>query len=367
MKNHIKAALVGKILFACIIVAGCSSTKPIPVRILKPATVTMPGIKSISIINFEVTEGLDKMSGIEAARKLNAALVANGHFEMVEGWKAKAALSAIAEEEGREIAALGVTDYQKVGKEIGADAVIFGSVGIHSSNDTWKKSKREIKEKVDGKTQKRKIEEAVVTRTARVGITFRVVDVQKGTVLASLSETAEAKDVKAQEIEEKSGFLGGISKLRGALGKEASPEEKAKALATANLLPPNILFDRALANLSDIIVQNIAPHYVDESRIIQKGKHQLMKSGYNFAIRDLWDDSKEAWLSVTENSGATSDHPQAWYNLGVYHELEGNLDEAEKNFKTAYGLKPEELYLDAKARIRKRKEEMERLQEQKIN
>ena len=52
MKNHIKAALVGKILFACIIVAGCSSTKPIPVRILKPATVTMPGIKSISIINF---------------------------------------------------------------------------------------------------------------------------------------------------------------------------------------------------------------------------------------------------------------------------------------------------------------------------
>ena len=364
MKNRVSMLLVQNIFFACILAAGCSSTKPIPVRILKPAAVTMPGIKSISVIDFDVADGLDPMSGAEATRKLNAGLVANGHFEIVEGWKAKAALAELAEQEGREIAALGVTEYQKVGKEIGADAVIFGSVGIYSSNDTWEKRKREIKEKVDGKTQKRKINESVVTRTARVGITFRVVDVEKGIVLASLSKTAEAEDVKAQEIEEKSGFFGAISKVKEALGKEASPEEQARQLATANLLPPNILFDRALTNLAGVIVENIAPHYVDESRIILKGKHQLMKSGYDFAIRDLWDDSKEAWENVTENSAAASDHPQAWYNLGVYHELEGNLDEAEKSFKKAYNLKSDELYLDAKARIKKRKEEMAKLKEQ---
>ena len=91
-----------------------------------------------------------------------------------------------------------------------------------------------------------------------------------------------------------------------------------------------------------------------------------MKTGLEYAKRKLWEDAKESWESVlTDNSpNARQDRINAMYNLGVYNEIHSELDKAEEYFKKCFEMSGRNEYLDARARIQKRKKEVAELEEQ---
>jgi tetratricopeptide (TPR) repeat protein len=84
-----------------------------------------------------------------------------------------------------------------------------------------------------------------------------------------------------------------------------------------------------------------------------------------YAKRNLWEDAREVWEMVVEDPSADKeDRVGATYNLGLYYELSGNLDQAEDNFDQAFKMSGDSKYLDSRARIQRRRKELERLQQQ---
>lgn len=364
--NSIKR-IWGKIwlLLFIIYITGCAPTRmSIPVQMQKPAEVTLPGIKILAVADFGVGPEIDSRVGSEVARKLRAKLVQNGYYNLIEDWRVK---QALAEHGVEKIEQLDAQQYQAIGKSLEVDGLLFGTVGIYSHQDAGEPRKTKKKVKEGDKTVTKEVKEYVMTRTANVQITFRVVDAKTGMALAGLSRTAEEKDTNVQTIQETGETIfGAIKKIKQVMGKEMSDEEKARNLAIQNLKPVTVLFDQAFDNLAQQITETIAPYISEEKRTLEAGGHKLIISGYDFALRDLWDDAKEAWETVLEDEKTTKVHPKAWYNLGIYHELNGDLGEAENCFSKAYKMKDDKLYLNARGRIKERKKELAKLKEQEM-
>ncbi|MBL7074471.1 hypothetical protein ISS37_04440 [candidate division KSB1 bacterium] len=349
-------------LVGCFLV-GCGAT--VRVNVLKPAVINVGPVKRLAVMDFDVPEGVDPSVGFGVAEKLTAKLVENGFYDVIERRK----LEEILKE--HKLSLSGVVDQfqaQDIGELVGADALVFGSVNTYSTTDGGGVkdfsyySKKEKKKVVNKKYE--------MVRTANVTITFRVSDVRLGMVVASKSNTATARDrarenidTSAEEETRKAGLLGVI--VDAVLDKKkVSPEERAKRAATSKLVDPKFLLDKAADKILDSFVRQIAPHYVMEYRNVESGKHPMMKSGLEYAKRDMWPEAKEAWDEVLKTLEARKDHPVAHYNLGIYYEINGDLDRAEEEFTTAFKATGKKKYLDAKARIQRRKKEQEKLEEQ---
>jgi tetratricopeptide (TPR) repeat protein len=167
-------------------------------------------------------------------------------------------------------------------------------------------------------------------RRGSVAVNFRVVNVETGELLAVRSDS-------------KSYNSGKIVEGRGSMLK---PEgEILSELSTA---------------LARTFIQTIAPHRVSESRVIEPGRGKIQE-GRKYAQAGLWPEAFEAW---TEAVRLMPNESAAHYNLGLAYEVRGELDEAEKAFKKAVGLRQKKLYLEALARIRKEREEKAKLEEQ---
>ena len=65
-----------------------------------------------------------------------------------------------------------------------------------------------------------------------------------------------------------------------------------------------------------------------------------------------------------KSSEAIKDKIHAKYNIGVYHEIHDELDQAEEFFNQCYRESGESAYLDAVQRVQKRKEEILMLKDQ---
>ena len=55
------------------------------------------------------------------------------------------------------------------------------------------------------------------------------------------------------------------------------------------------------------------------------------------------------------------------YNLGIYYEINDELDKAEQAFSQCFKESGNNQYLDARVRVQKRKKEIEKLEEKHAN
>ena len=96
--------------------------------------------------------------------------------------------------------------------------------------------------------------------------------------------------------------------------------------------------------------------------LVDDGK---METALEYAKRDLWDEAKEIWLDViNKKKSGKDDKVSATYNMGVYYEVFGFLDDAEIYYQKAFELSKDSKYLDARSRINKRRKDLEKLQQQ---
>ncbi|HEX9935367.1 MAG TPA: DUF6340 family protein [bacterium] len=311
---------------------------------MKPAAIHLSGVQKLAIADFQ---GVNH-SGGQVAADVQAMLLETRRFDILEREK----LSSVLDEQ--KLGMAGIVDEataRKVGQLLGVDAMIFGDVSAYrvepDERGVEKVEKKvgtgryeEVDEKniFTGKTKrvKREIMKTVLVdqyyriRRGSVSINFRVVDVETGKLLAVHSDTKSYDSGKVVD--------GGNETLR--------PEGE------------------ILTELSNAIcrrfVEFIAPHVVNEARFIEPGRGSI-QVGKKYAQSGLWPEALETWKqSVVE----FPNDPTAFYNLGLAYEVQGDLDEAENQYKTAVSLKQKRLYLDAINRVRQARIESERLKEQ---
>ena len=366
-----KILLMITLLFTGLII-GCATY--VTVDVLKPAQVNIGDVKKIAVLDFEFigSWNLDKekepetlieiagaalkkglgvaeeapppldpltaFPGKNISDQLIRALVENGHFTILE----REHLSKIMNE--LELSMTGIIEGNQateIGKLLGVDAIIFGS-GAYSVEDDagW----YEYTNEDEGKYYQYKI-----IRKVGVEITYRIVDISTGMIVASKTNSAFNYDE---------------SKLL--FPYEDHVEEDDEDVARENIVNWHPIVGRLVSKIVKKTVKQVAPHYEEEDMLILTGETSEMKAGFEYAKRKLWEDAKSSWESVLEKTSksALDDHVHAKYNLGVYHEIHGNLNKAEELFNQCFKESNDSSYLDDRARIQKRKEELEKLREQ---
>lgn len=341
-------------LFFVIIFVACSTVSQVPVRLLKPASVHMPGVRKIAVADFQ---GEDR-SGSQIATTIQSYLMETQHFDILERDK----LSRILDEQN--LGMSGIVDENsavEVGQLLGVDALIFGEVTQYEVPPDQRRIKKvkekkhtgryetiEVTDKKTGEKKKKKqeivedvwVDKEYYIRTGTVAINFRVVSVETGKLLAAYSDSKSYNS----EDEPRSFF-------------ESLTDDQKSLKAQGEIL----------TDLSDTIckkfVRMIAPYYVTESRQIEPGQGNI-QVGNNYATSGLWPEAIEAWTQALKEQ---PQEPASFYNLGVAYEIEGDYEKAEAAFKKALALKQKKVYMDAIARVRALEKEQEVLMQQLDN
>lgn len=363
------------VLLMMLIIFGCKTMVPVKVR--KPAELNVGSARTIAVLDFDFSGSWDFSAGEKDTKKLKdiisavikkknnkmpdpdkaypgrrvseqfiAKLVQNGYYTVIERSK----IEEILQEQSLSLS--GLVDENKVvqvGNLAGAQAMITGS-GSYSVKDEgeWETYKEKIKKdgkKVEVEKQRYKIE-----RKVNVQITFRIIDISTGSVIASKTN---------KQANYSDGWSGIDSKYTS-----TGDDEEAAAKGLPDWQP---IVSDLVSSLLNNTVNQIAPHTVTEKREIESGDSKKMESALEYAKRDMWDEAREIWLEVLNKKPNKEDKTAATYNIGLYNEIFGNLDRAEEFYENAYKLSKDSKYLDAKARVIKRRKELQKLQMQESN
>jgi curli biogenesis system outer membrane secretion channel CsgG len=333
---------------ACAAAAGlilsCAMQSAITVDVLKPAAISLPGVRKVAIADFRGPEG----SGSQFAALVQSGLMQSGFFEIIEREKL---VRVLDEQKLGQSGVVNESTAKQVGQMLGVDALIFGEVTSYrvepDETGTEKVSRQEgtgkyesVNEKniFTGKTKKvRKeimrtalVDQPYKIRRGTVAVSFRVVDVETGKLLAVKSDSKSYASDKVVD--------GGSQALK----------------AEGEIL------NELSGGLARTFVQMIAPHKVAERRVIEPGGGKIQE-GRKFAQSGLWPEAAEAWAEAVR---LMPKNPSAFYNLGLAHEVQGNLEEAENLVKKAITIQQKKLYIDALSRIRAEKEEKVKLEQQ---
>jgi len=331
-----KIKIIGWFLALAFVFVSCGPTIiQLPVR--KPAAVDVGQIRKIAVVDFAGPQNSGKM----AASLLTAGLLKAGFYKIFEREK----IDQILEE--HKLAMAGVVDEstaRQVGKLLGVDGLIFGEVTAFSVEPDQQGTQKVEKKIGTGKYRivrkgNKKVREEIkrtvlvdehyIIRRGTVGVTFRMVNVETGQLVASI---ANSKSYNSGKIIE------GRGRLKG---------------------QKEILYDLLKELVNEFIVQ-ISPHVVIEKRKLENGKGAIA-TGVKFAKNGLWDEARDAFEAAVK---ADPRNPAAHYNLGLAYEVAGNFDQAEKEYKKAIVLKNKDLYFNALANIKKLKAERIKLKKQ---
>lgn len=345
----------------CFFLSSCGpSLSTITVNTLKPAAVNLGGVKKIAVMGFE------GQGGDTVTNKVTARLVESGRFDVFE----RAQVAKILNE--HEMSMTGLVDEKsaaKIGKMLGAEALILGSVdtyqvtderatvllpkirekGFHYETKEDKKGNKKAEKVIDYEWYK--VNGSALTRRGNVGITFKVVNVESGQIIAAknISKTWEGVNI--------------VDPYPTHQDVYPTPKEKSITLPdSATIL--NRLADEIVPQL----VNQIVPHYVTEIKTYLTVDEQTETARKFMAAGQYKDaiDILEAHLTTLETKPDKYEDELhvVYYDLGLLNEVLGGFDKSEEYYKKAIALKGEDVYIRAIAGVRKAREERKKLEEQ---
>jgi hypothetical protein len=327
---------------ALLFLFGCATR--IPVTVTKPAEVNMAETRKVAVLDFAVTPEarsyrtedllrrvLEKLLHLEsreksleerisqyATERMILALVDTSYFHVVSP-------SEVGEEMrgrmGRGI------DVAQIGNATGAQAVISGEIYMLQSEDEEHVTKEDVTNPDTGVVHK-EIRYSV-TRTARLGLEYVVVNAETGVVIATRS------------------FEDTLQKKRQ--GKDFDRLPKAEEMYES-------IIDSFMPNIS----RQLAPYKVRESRRLMKDKSPLMEQASRLAKSGVYEEALAIYLEVWNESK----NPAAGYNGAIVHEVTGDLDAAIELMKQTMGVSNEKSVAREYGRLIRLKEERKRLEEQ---
>jgi len=375
----------GSFLIIALLLIFLSCTTTTSVKMLKPAKLNIGPVKTVAVMDFEMRgsweqKGIEKTPntlkqlglqiltdayrstkkqetpldpmtaypGTKVSNQFIAKLVNNGHYTVIEREK----LEQVIEEQ--KLALSGMIDEStaaEIGQLVGAEALILGA-GDYSVDDEgeWHEYEETYKDK-EGKKKTRKKKRFRITRKVNVNLNLRFVNTTTG-------EVTVATSISRANYKRKKSIFSFVNTRYSSEGKD---EED--AIRGVPAWRP--IVDGLVNQILNEAVTQIAPHYIAVRREILGGDSKKMKNALEYAKRGLWDDARPLWEQVIgEISAKKEDRTNATYNMGLYMEVNGMLDEAEEYYDKSFKMSGESKFLDAKARIKKRKAELKRLEEQ---
>ncbi len=359
--------LIVFLFIAMITMNNCgTSTK---VKVLKPAELDVGAVRKIAVMDFDfrgswdfglgnkVSGGLrgigqallrkalkqqDKLDpvsaypGSDVSDMFVAKLVNNKFYTVIE----REEISKILEEQALSLSGvIDETAAAEIGKLLGAEGLVMGS-GTYSVTD-----KGEWETYKEKKVEKKRFR---ISRNVDVKLILKIVNVTTGSIVASTTNTLS------------NGRNNRVPSNASATGKD-------EAEALKNVPDWRPIVDDLVNKILNQTIQQIAPHYVTESRDIEEGESSVMEAAVEYAKRGLWEDARDLFEAVLEDpKSEKDDRIAATYNLGLYYEIGGQLDEAEEYFDKSFKMSGDSKFLDARARIQQRRKEIQRLEEQQM-
>lgn len=336
--------LVPWVLFS----VGCAA-RPIilQVSVMKPAEVDLGAVRKIAIADFQ------REGGSVISNKLATQLFAGRRFEIFERARLALLLDELA------LAQSGVLDAAtaaKIGKAAGVDALIFGEVDTYQVADertvTPLRKTRIVgyDRQCDRKercydipiSEEYSINAPTTIRRGHVSVSFRVVGIESGQVLAAKTASREWEGVNI------------VDPRPGNDAIVASPPKSISLPAQSTILEQ--LADEVAAEM----VGAISPHQrrVQTVWLPTDGTEPALKY-LNAGLSKEAQEHLEAMLQRTQSLPAPF-----YYDLGLVYEVNGQLDDAEAMYKRAAALDLQQMYVKAISLVRQAKEDQKKLVEQ---
>lgn len=322
---------------------------------LVPAEVDVTKYKKIAVFDFEGNGGKDVAELMEIALQ-NVRIDEQPFFEMITRSKMMKLLTE------QRLGLTGLIDPDKatkIGKISGIQAIVTGRVrayGVQDSNYskqvTRYQGNRQYKENVPCQA-----------RSAYVDFTVNFLDAQTGQIMASSS-------ADGQLVGDACRGTGDLGEILAKALTDAMFQSVKKQTENVKIVDMDIPA-RMQKGASDLaissFVKKITPSYQLVPIVILEGdyagfsasfkeKPQTEKLvqinyevGYKYGIRGQWEDAIKQWEKILEIDPL---RPAATYNIGVAFEMMGDLQIAEKQFKAAADMRPDDLFFDALARVR---------------
>lgn len=297
------------------------------VMVRRPAAITMPGVKRIGVMNFHSPTG---RIGTSVSSELQSKLVANAgkDFQIIDQTEIKKLLETQA---AGMTGAYDEATVASTGKLLGADAMVFGSIDDDSKLENTNALTEVLKYRADtGEEYTEKC--PTVIRSAHLGVTFKVVKVETGQVLAHSHKTYDVKTQKVSDPNPKNPYVKpGTSALvaafiRNPFAAELTPDETMQqqlseqaAVEFSKMILPytesvDVQWDTAVAPKDALTMM--------QASLFSEGREMMEK-----AVPDLEKDPKIA--------GDKHKLGGLYYDTGVSFELEGRLEDALNWYKKA--------------------------------
>ena len=334
MKNKKRLFFTLVLIGMLVLLSNCGGGF-IRVKMLEPAQIFLPNVKTIAISDFTSTLGYryNEDPALAFSNTLTQVLINNGFYKVIE----RGQLNQIMAEQQLSISGLTQEGSQKIGKLLGVDAIITGVISDYTTHDTgdWINVKRwNSKEK-----KYYYIKMYKVIRKARVEVTFKIIDITTGQILVSKTYSRE-KVAKAQ---------------------------KTTRIAAVNMLPlPKGMLSALRKEITTNFVNQIAPHTVYRNERLIKGKDSRFKSAIKFAQGSLWDNAIPIFTDLTKSPNP-KDLKAANYDLSVCYEALSDYDKALQYINVALQYGADSFMIRKKNELKILKEKKARLMEQLYN
>jgi len=330
---------------------------------LVPAEVDVSKFKKIAILDFEGRGGKEVSEWMENAFQ-NVRVGESPFFEVINRSKM---MKLFAEQRLSLTGFVDANQAAKIGKISGTQAIVVGRVSSYRVADN--RYTKEVTEYKDKRKYTRNVQCQV--RDAYVDFTVSFMDSQTGQIIASTSAEGQYVGDSCKAV----GSVGDLlaNALFGSIKKET---ENYKIV---NIDSGDRMIKGAAMLAIEQFVKKITPHYevvpisilngdpsdfasvFKEKPAIEKQIDVYYDTGYKYAVRSQWEDAIKQWEKILEIENR---RPAATYNLGVAFEMTGDLFLAEKQFKTAVEISPDDLFFDALARVRKSIDERKKIAQQ---
>jgi len=349
-KQHILKLSIGLIVVAMLAWFGCAAKTS--VSRIKPAEVSLGGIRTLALLKFEGRFGETVRS--DFYNKLSEV----PHFNLIDISKTNALDRVIYDQVDDPRFFPDLDDLHADGVITGRvtsninDIRGFDQVQMKEGTGRYKKEKNIFGKWVDVEIKKTVLKPVpYVIRQASLTTNFKVFNLKTKQIIATRKVTENYNQKFGGDKEYALFFLGGMK--------------------LSELPAPNQTLNELSANVASQLVAKISPTEVTETiEFYDGGKfgyggHDMIKRGIEFAKRGLWDEAKEIWQDVIK---AEPNNAVAYYNLGVAHEFIGNLENlriARIMYKKAVRYGDNELYMDALSRIKSAIRDRQKYEEQK--
>ncbi|MBI4381276.1 MAG: hypothetical protein HY574_08800 [candidate division NC10 bacterium] len=355
-RKGIVLAIVAYAVFAI----GCGA-KPIilAVNVMKPAEVDLGTVRKIAIADFQGP------GGSAVSNKVVTKLLAGRRFDILERARLAHVIDELALSQSGIVDA---TTAAKVGKAAGVDALVFGQVETYQVEDERAVTPLRKSRIVGYDTQcdrKGRCYRVPVTegftvnapttlRRGHVGISFRVVGVESGQVLAAKTATRNWEGVNIVDpYPDSEETIGSV--VASALVGRTDPRAK-----SINLPAKSTILEQLAEEVATDVVGLISPHKVQVKTVWlpAEGTEPALKY-LNAGLAKEAQDHLEGMLQRSKSLPAPF-----YYDLGLVYEVNDRLDDAEAMYKKAATLDMNDMYLKAISSVRQAKEDQKKLAEQ---